>query len=237
MTTGDIFTGGTLDMATEPLAVTQLPALWRDYPVNKVLVAVSLVLMLVCLKDMLRLVPQLLYSLQRSSGSASFEHNVSLSRTRDAIAFACLPPFCLMADRYGIYSPEIFGSIPPGWTAPAVMAAFTVYMILRGLCFLSFRPRRLDSNSLSATRRSPHSFFILLCFTMLATIGTLSIFSVDDSVLRSVLTAEIGLAYLLSIVRSSQILGSSYSLLRTFSYLCGLEFLPSAILVASALVF
>ena len=69
---------------------------------------------------------------------------------------------------------------------------------------------------------------------MLATVGLLTLFHCPDMVFRVVIYVEIGLVYLLFIFRKTQILSLFCNPLRTFLYLCGLEFFPAALLVVSA---
>jgi len=69
---------------------------------------------------------------------------------------------------------------------------------------------------------------------MLATIGLLGVCGAPDSVLRPVLYCEMLLSYLLSLLRTGQILAGSFSVLTTILYLCALEFLPTAAMVACA---
>ena len=78
--------------------------------------------------------------------------------------------------------------------------------------------------------------FILLCLLLLPTVGILGLCGVDEAVIRLVVFVEITFFYALAVLRRGNILLSVCNPLTTFLYLCGLEFLPTGLLVASALV-
>ena len=59
---------------------------------------------------------------------------------------------------------------------------------------------------------------------------------VGDSVIRTVLLVEMIPMWLLALVRIAQILGGRFSGLESFLYLCGLEIVPAAAVVASAVL-
>ena len=82
--------------------------------------------------------------------------------------------------------------------------------------------------------RAGYTFFILLMMLLLATVGILYLAGVDDLVISRFLLVETGIVYLIYVLRRGQILSVSCNPLTTFLYLCGLELLPTGLLVASA---
>jgi hypothetical protein len=58
---------------------------------------------------------------------------------------------------------------------------------------------------------------------------------VDQSTAQQVFLWETAIVYFLYLLAKTQIFASSYGLLRTFLYLCGLELLPVAALAAAIL--
>ena len=117
---------------------------------------------------------------------------------------------------------------------PATVGVFLAYLLLRTVCSALIRPPRLSGTAADAVRRSPWNYFILLTLLMLLTVGLLYIFRPSDTVVRITLYAETALFFLLSLLRSGQILASGFSGLTTILYLCGLELLPAAALAACA---
>ena len=71
---------------------------------------------------------------------------------------------------------------------------------------------------------------------MLATAGILFLFKLPDQLIRTVLYLEIAGIYLVFLIRRTQILSLSCNHFRTFLYLCALELIPTAALIASALL-
>ena len=57
----------------------------------------------------------------------------------------------------------------------------------------------------------------------------------DPDTVKMVLLCETGAVYLVYLFTKLEILGSSYGVLTTFLYLCGLEILPAAALTGAIL--
>ena len=91
----ELFKGGFLHMATDPLAQSGAPQLWADCTVNRWAVVVALILLIIELSEILRIYPHLLRCLSRWKGNADLEHSVSLARTRNTVAFVFGIIFCL----------------------------------------------------------------------------------------------------------------------------------------------
>lgn len=228
---------GHLEMSRLPLQ--DMPALpvWDDVLSNKLLVVLAVILMILFAGQAFRLLPPLLYSVGRPRGSAGLEYNLGLSAMRNHIALVCLLPFALICSRYGLYAPDFMQEVPPQWQSAAVIAVFLGFTAFRALCYLIIVNRRFGKETSSAARRCAYSFFILLTFAMLVLVGIFSIAGgVSARAARLVLLTVIGLSFLMSGVRSAQILAQHCNGLAAFLYLCGLELMPATLLVLSAVV-
>lgn len=234
MPASDIFIQGRLEMSAVPIPEAAGAAAWGDLTVNRVLVVAAVLVAVACLRDLFKLLPELLYCFSRPRASISLEYNSSVVRMRNTAALFSVLPFSLIADRYGLFRPEFWERIPEGWSAPAMMAVVFAYLLLRLLAFALIRPPKLNGTTADAVRRSPWSYFTLLTMLMLLSVGALSVFGADDGVVKTLMYCEAGLFFLLSLLRSGQILASVFSGLTTILYLCGLELLPAAALVACA---
>ena len=213
--------------------VAALVALWQDHPDKIAALGHGGVRGNPCLFPA-RLLPELLYCFSRPRASVSLEYNTSVVRMRNTAALISILPFCLLADRFGLFRPELWSAVPEEWSAPATVGVFLAYLLLRTVCSALIRPPRLSGTAADAVRRSPWNYFILLTLLMLLTVGLLYIFRPSDTVVRITLYAETALFFLLSLLRSGQILASVFSGLTTILYLCGLELLPAAVLAACA---
>ena len=234
MPPSDIFIQGKLEMSAVPVQEAAQAMLWDDFLLNRVLVVAAVLIGIAGLRDLLRLLPELLYCFSRPRASVSLEYNTSVMRMRNTAALISILPFCLLADRFGLFRPELWSAVPEEWSAPATVGVFLAYLLLRTVCSALIRPPRLSGTAADAVRRSPWNYFILLTLLMLLTVGLLYIFRPSDTVVRITLYAETALFFLLSLLRSGQILASGFSGLTTILYLCGLELLPAAALAACA---
>ncbi len=232
----DLFRRGELEMSTTPLPEFQSSVSWNDLLTNRIAIVLAVALVLIYLKDIIRLVPTLLYALDRKRGSESLEYNVSTARIRNTVALVYTLPFCLAADRCHLFRPRFWSQIPPEWSSAAILGVLLAYLLLRSLCYAVLHPKKMSGETFSTLRHSLYNYFIALVSISVPTVGILPQFSVPDEVTRSVFIALTGLAFALAMMRAWQFLKSKRSALPTFLYLCGLEILPAAAVVASAVL-
>lgn len=230
----DLFREGRLEMSATPLPGLDSPAEWSELLPNRIAVVLSVILLLVHLRDVIRLAPSLLYALDRKRGGESLEYNVSTARMRNTVALIFVLPFCLLADRYAIRHPAFWSLVMPAWSFAAVLGVMLIYFLLRLLCYRLMRPARLSPEEFSTIRCGFYNYFIALVAVAVPLIGILSRFGVCDGALKSVFLILTGLAFAFALSRAWQILRSGRSALTTFLYLCGLEILPAAAVAASA---
>ncbi len=228
----EVFRSGRLAMSGSPATDLVQAAAWTDFPVNRILAVMAVGILILNLPDLLRLLPHLLYSFDRSRGSAELEHSVSVARTRNLTALAFFLPFCLLADRYALVRPHFWAAIPAPWSSVATIGLLLVWLLVRALCFAAFRPRRLSAEPAATLRHLSFNYFILLAALTLITAGVCTIFRIPDAVIRTVLYWEIGAVWLFTLLRSSQFLDAHGLGFATFLYLCGLEIVPAALIVA-----
>lgn len=236
MLDGELFRQGRLEMSSAPLPEFQSPAEWNDLLPNKIAIVLSVVLVLIYLKDIIRLIPPLLYALDRKRGGESLEYNVSAARMRNTVALIYTLPFCLIADYCGAYRPGFWSMVPPEWSSAATLGVMLAYFLLRRLCYAAIRPGKMSAESLATLKHSLYNYFIALVSVAVPTIGILPLFSVREDIISTVFLALTGLAFAFATVRAWQILKSRRSPLPTILYLCGLEILPAAAVVASAVL-
>lgn len=236
MLDGELFRQGRLEMSAAPLPELQSPAEWNDLLPNKIAIVLSVVLVLIYLKDIIRLIPPLLYALDRKRGGESLEYNVSAARMRNTVALIYTLPFCLIADYCGAYRPGFWSMVPPEWSSAATLGVMLAYFLLRRLCYAAIRPGKMSAESLATLKHSLYNYFIALVSVAVPTIGILPLFSIREDIISTVFLALTGLAFAFATVRAWQILKSRRSPLPTILYLCGLEILPAAAVVASAVL-
>ena len=203
--------------------------------VASLLVAVSVLLFLLALRSFLNVLPYLADNIFRARGSAALENSVRVSRDRNLVATVFLVPAILLIFRYRLFDIAPFDALSPDMRLLASAGVFLGYLLVRFLLYRWLRPRRRYDNYQMAYRAG-YTFFILLMMLALVTVGVCYVLRLPDLTVKTFLLVETGVMYLLYLVRRGQILSTSCNTLTTFSYLCGLELLPTALLVVPAVI-
>jgi len=232
----DIINKGVLEMADSPFRTVSEPAVWSGYVPVRVLIIVSILSLLFFAADVITLFPFIRNCIFRSKGCSTLEYSISTARIRNEVAILMFLPFCLVADRYLLYSPSFMNAVRPGLTVFCIMGALAAYLVVRRICFVLFRPLRMSSEALSTLKHILFVYFIALVPVMLLTAGLMGVFRVPDAPVRVVLLWETAFFYLLSAIRVFQFLASRCNIFATFLYLCALEFLPAGLLLASEFI-
>ena len=194
-----------------------------------VFVAVALAL----LPTFFHLAPYLADAVFRARGSEALEFSVRVTRDRNTFTYLMLVPAVLIMSRYRLYDPSFMQQFTGEWHLLACTAVLAAYIMVRLLIYLLLKPRR-RYEYFRLAHRALYTFFILFMLIALPLIGVLTVANANDVIIRSVLYALLAVVYCVFLVRKAQILSLSCSGLQTFLYLCALEFLPTATLIASA---
>ena len=226
---------GHLQMPTAPTAGFQAAYPWAEYPVNTILVVVAIVFFLVILDSFLHCIPYVLRCCTRPRENFRIEDSVPLVRSRNWTFFASLLPFSLIASRFGFFDLDLITEQPADWKSLLVYAFFLLFILLRFIIYKMATPVKGSLETYRVAHRSAMNFFIPYTMLLLVTIAVLKLLNVDQSTANMVFIWETAIVYFLYLVVKTQIFASSYGLLRTFLYLCGLELLPAAALVAAIL--
>lgn len=200
-----------------------------------ILVVLFVLLMILQLKRVLQLAPLLSDSLFRVRGSSTLENSVHYNGDRNRLAYTLMIPAVLVTARYELYRPSFLEALPFNLYLLAVAGVFVAYVLLRQLLFRWLKPRRRYDSYVLA-HQTGHTYFIVLMVLVLMTVGVLTVFHARDWLFRGLIYAEIPLVYSFYIFRKMQILSLFCNPLRTFLYLCALEFLPAALLIVSAVL-
>lgn len=176
----------------------------------------------------------LLGCIVRWKESVNLHASVSLSRMRDSAAWLLVPTFLLLCSEFDIY-PAIW----PLEAWPSIVRTslvFAAYLIVRALCNLVFRGRKIDRKDFYCAICCQRNFFIILVFIMALTFCVSFIFDFAHEVTGSVLDWEIVVVYTVHLIRKTQIFAHYVGFLAGFLYLCTLEILPTGLLVAPLLL-
>lgn len=153
-------------------------------------------------------------------GNLRLEASVPRTRVRNLSSAVTVLPLALVFLRFDV--------LP--------LCLVLLWWLLRTLVTLLLRPKGKGEQYYDAARRSGMNYFILYGLLVLPVVGGLWLFHVPPMPVRVVLLAVSGLFYLLFLVRKTQILRSVFRHLTVFLYLCALEIIPSALLVAATVL-
>lgn len=231
----EAFKAGYLQMPTVPTADFQTTYPWAEYPVNTILVVASIVFFLFVLDSFLHCAPYVFRCCTMPRDNFRIEDSVPLVRSRNWTFFSTLLPFSLIASRYGFFDLDLIMEQPAEWKSLLVYAFFLLFILLRYIIYKIATPIRGNLEPYRVAHRSAMNFFIVYTILMLVTTAVLKLLNVDLSTAQQVFLWETAIIYILYLLVKTQIFASSYGLLRTFLYLCGLELLPAAALVAAIL--
>lgn len=229
----DLIRTSTLEMSAVPIPPSAGGLAWGDLLVNRLIVVAAVFLFLITFRDIIRILPDLLDCIDRARANVSLEHSLNVARTRNLVAWEAALAFCLLADRYNLYSPGYWRFIPDQWSAPATIGILLVFLLVRLLLFILLKPVRVSQEGANTIHHTPYNYFIIATVLLLATAGILSIFHCSDQIIRSVLLWETAALYFLTLIRTGQIISYYCNTFATFLYLCALELLPAGLLIVS----
>jgi len=213
---------------------------WIDFSINQLLIVIAVLLTLLVILDFIRLWPMLQACMIRARGNISMEHSVRQARVRNHCAQICLLIFCIIASCYYFAGEEFLSQLDLGWRSLAIIGIMCGYLILRSLIYrlvsTAWPLPRADSETRTAVHTALYNYFLIAVCTMLLAIGIMSLLRVPYDARRLGLLIIIGFFWLLSLVRTGQILRGNCTGLGMFLYLCALEILPTTVLVAIALI-
>ena len=238
---------------------------WAGYPLNWALVVICAIALAFNIPNIYHIAPHLWKGLERWRWHFTIEASIQLARTRDYLAFFCIVPFALIADRFALFNSALLGAgaagaesstemasdaaagsalspgldflanVPPEWRVLAVFGILAAYYLIRTIPYLILEGRAARHSVFHTARKAERSFFIVLTFILLAGVGLMTMFGAEDQAIRSFVLWATIIVYILFLFKKTQIVGSVCSPISTILYLCALEFLPAGLLIAACL--
>lgn len=229
----EAFKTGKMLLGSAPEETATLPDMM---PVGAMVLAVVFIfLSITLLRRFLDILPLLVDSLFRARSGHSLENSVRYTQDRSMISLLMLIPTLLVVFRYRLYNPTFLHIMDPDIRLAGVAGVLVAFALIRYLVYILLRPRRRADNYILA-RRVSKTYYILLVLLVLITVGLLSLIKATDLTISIFIYVEAAIVYLFLLFRKVQILSGSCNPLRTFSYLCALELIPTSLLIVSALV-
>lgn len=203
-----------------------------DWPMAAVVAACCAVLML-CLPSIVQVAPSLLRCMARARESEHLYNSSSLRRSRNIACAGLMPAFLLICSCFRVLPFTIWSDRweALGWT----VVTFAAYLALRLLCRLVFAHRLPDRFCRECAREVPYTFFATAAFICILTGLVCLLADVGPEKSGRVIQWEIGVLYMLGVIRKTQIFIQHRGIVAGILYLCTLEFLPTGMLIASAM--
>lgn len=231
------FLDGTLCLSRVP----DVSCICTDIPVDNLLTdtlsVASVLVAVIFLKKIVEVIPSLLGCLVGWKEAMNLEFSMKLSRDRNTVFLILLLPFCLLVNRYSLYSPGFMDDMNLSVRLLCVGGVFFAYLSLRFVLMYFIKGSKRYKEAFNASNMAFLTFFCTMTLFSLVTAGAMSLFGAGNSLICTVLRYELLALYVLLLIRRGQILGNSCSIFSTILYLCVLEILPTVCLVVSALVF
>ena len=211
-------------------------ACWTDCTFNAVALLAAILIFTVNLGNFLHILPEILSCMLRSKPMIALEHNIHSRFERSVTAWALIPMFAIIADRYRLYDAAFIERLPYGWSLPVTILLILGFVLCRYI-FFPFRPRTLRGDISRASHCALFTCFVGMMLLMIPTACVMLALHIPDDTARVILLYETGAFFLLSIIRTAQFLSRQCSVFSTILYLCALELMPAALVVASARIF
>ena len=230
----EAFSAGILNLpcTPPPMQETASGCLLAD-----ILAAGSLLVTILLLKKIVNVFPAMMACVLRWKESVNLEASVKLSRDRTLIAISMIVPFCLIVERFDLYSPRFLSGLDSCSRIAVIIAIFIAYLALKAFSAFISKPGKLALKNYRTACMSFATFFVLIVYVLLSVGGIAGLFELENGPVKcSMLWISIAF-YFIYIIRVFQIFISSYSIFAAFLYLCALELIPTGLLVVLAFVF
>lgn len=201
------------------------------------LALISLLIIVTLLKRLVNIFPSLMACIIRWKENFNLHQSVKMSTDRNMLSVALVIPFCLIADRFDMYHPAFMDGFNSVFSLLTTIGVFFAYIGLRIACRYVFQLHSTSKTTYKVANESARTYFITGTLLLLATGGLLSVFGTPMAGIKNAMFWLSGTIYTVFLLRKTQIFNSSCSLFATFLYLCALEFLPTGVLIASAVIF
>ena len=197
---------------------------------------ISLLLIIIMLRRIVDILPGVFACVLRWKECVKIDEIVKVSRDRDLTALALIIPMLLVIQKHNLLPYRFLTDMSPESSFGIITAIFIGYLALRMAASVLLLPQKSHKKSRAADN-SDRTFFIILTVVTLACSWILSMMNVEASAIRHTIIWLSAAIYLLYLLRKFQIFQSSHSIFTAFLYLCALEFVPTGILVVSAIIF
>lgn len=205
-----------------------------DDPVFCGLAVIFTFIFLLSIRSFFKILPSLGDCIMRWKGSLDLENSLQLSGSRNLVAIILFVPLCMVVYSLGLYQPDFIGALSPALGLAATCGTMLAYLLLRLFLNWQLEMGSYRTKTFTAANHAFHNYIIILFMIVFPVGAVLNIAVGNKELTRVVLMYAIAVTYLIHIYRRGQIFASACNPFTTFLYLCGLELLPTTVLVLSA---
>lgn len=234
----EAFRQSTLALPTGPENTPGADAMWSDSIINRVLAIAFIVLAMLYLTRILKLLPYLVGGMTRWRAAASIEESVSLTRDRNEAGMVSLLGMVLLLSRFEAWAPSLGKGSFQGEATLVTLAIAMAYLFLRHVLF-AMTPsseRHGRNDFLGMGHRAFYNWTTLGAIMLGVTAGAFSLAGVDGAVVKTAFFIELVALWIDYLLVEVQFFANGRGLFKAFLYLCELEILPMAALLATELV-
>lgn len=203
--------------------------------ISSVAAAVAILLVLMVLGDIVDLAPALLGCIGRGKENINLFNNVKMRRSRNRILMACFPAAYLILAYYPFH--PLLAGRDMGMQFLLSAAIIGAYLLMRLMCLPLFFTKVVKYKDFKCGMQVFYTFCVAAILVMFGEFGICRIFGMEDAGVAALLKWTLTGFYCLFLVREYQVFSAHRGYLTAFLYLCGLEILPTGLLVASYFVF
>ena len=205
-----------------------------DDPVFCGLAVAFTFIFLLSIRSFFKILPSLGDCILRWKGTLDLEDSLQLSGSRNWIAIVLFVPLCMVAYSYDLYHPDYMDTLPPALGLTAISGSMLACLLLRFFLNWQLEMGSFRSKVFMAANHAFYNYMIILFLIVFPVGAILNATTGDKELTRTMLLHTIAITYLIHILRRGQIFASACNPFTTFLYLCGLELLPTTVLVLSA---
>ena len=202
-----------------------------------ILALISLLFIIIIMRRIADFLPTVIKCMLWWKENVNIDVSLKTRRDRNLVAGSLVLPFCLLATRFRLFSPEFTNNMQESAVVGITIGILICYFLLKEGIAAGLRPRRISSSIWHAAITSEYTFFIPLTLILLVVGGLMTLTHASLESIQVAMFCISGAIYLVFLVRKFQIFSANCNLFSAFLYLCALEILPTGVLITSAVIF
>ncbi len=208
---------------------------WEMSQFNWIAAAVCIILGLLFMRRYISVFPYVMGGFFRWKEILNMENNMRLSRERNSVAFISAPICIICISRLNVINADFMTALTPEMKTLSIIGILVAFIAVRWFLGPVVPARRLRGNTARAADGVWGNFCITLSTVLLILMIIHSISNDCARIAESAAIYAIIFLWAIFLLRKYQIIAYDCGQFKSFLYLCAVEILPAAMLVASIL--